>query len=254
MHHRLFRHPTVPWLLALLFVVPLLAHRQEFSTLCLLSLYPLAALLSNLPPKDLFERCAELPVDQAAWKDFFARYNQDIEVTVRRIIGYPGQSRFCYLFQDVMQRFYQRLLENDRRALRALRGVQEGQARAYLRTIAAGVAYKMIGSEPPSGIPLDPLESENEESQRPTQTRALRDKSSNNEETILLHTSLDDALARVLRGRNKYRNMLIFKLAALDGFSPDEISRLTCLRMDSRHAIEQLISRTRQKLRTLFKK
>lgn len=254
MHYRLFSRLAVPWCLLLLFVVPLLAHFQGVSSLRLLFLFPLAALLSNLPPKDLFERCAELPIDQAAWKDFLARYNHDIEATVRRIIGYPGQGRYCYLFDDIMQRFYQRLLENDRRALHALRGVAEGQVRCYLRTIAAGVTYKMIGGEPPSGISLDPSDSGHDGPQRPMQARALRDHTSCNEDAILLHASLDDALARVLHGRNKYRNMLIFKLATLDGFSPSEISRLTCLRMDSHHAIEQLISRTRQKLRTLFKK
>lgn len=214
----------------------------------------IAALLSQLPPKDLFERCAELPVDRAAWKDFFTRYNQDIEAAVRRIIGYPGQGRYCYLFDDIMQRFYQRLLENDRRALRALRGVQEAQAHAYLRTIVAGVAFKMIGSEPQPGVPLDSSEIDNAENPHALPAKAWRDHDSLNEETILLFTSLHEGLMRVLRGRNKYRNMLIFKLVTLDGFSPNEIARRACFGMESRHAVEQLISRTRQKLREFLSK
>lgn len=213
-----------------------------------------ATLLSNLSPKDLFERCAEPEIDRVAWKDFFTRYNTDIEAAVRRIIGYPGQGRYCYLFDDVMQRFYQRLLENDRRALHALRGIAEVQARAYLRTIAAGVVFKMIGSEPPAGVPLDNSEAEGHENAHPGYTPVLRARESWSEETLVLAASLTAGLLRILRGGNKYRNMLIFKLVTLDGFTPKEISLLSCLRMKSRHAVEQLISRTRQKLKALLKK
>jgi len=213
-----------------------------------------ATLLSNLPPKDLFERCAELPIDRVAWKDFFARYNHDIEATVRRIIGYPGQGRYCYLFEDIVQRFYQRLLENDRRALHALRGIEEAQAHAYLRTIAAGVAFKMIGSEPPASIPLETPATDGSENVDQVKTLALAERESWSEDALVLWVSLNHRLVRILRGRNKYRNMLIFKLVTLDGFSPKEISQFACFRMKSRHAVEQLISRTRQKIRTDFKK
>lgn len=213
-----------------------------------------ATLLSNLAPKDLFERCAEPKVDRVAWKDFFTRYNAEIEATVRRIIGYPGYGRYGYLFDDVMQRFYQRLLENDRRALHALRGVEERQARAYLRRIVAGIVFKMIGSEPPAGVPLETSDVESNERSRSPKAIVLPERESWSEEGLALATSLDAGLLRVLRGGNKYRNMLIFKLIALDGFTPKEIAHLTCLRMKSRHAVEQLMSRTRQKLKDLFKK
>jgi DNA-directed RNA polymerase specialized sigma24 family protein len=246
---RHFRLASLLVLLAfLLFVL-----RADFLTLNFLALV-FATLLSSLPPKDLFERCAELPIDRAAWKDFFARYNQDIEATVRRIIGYPGQGRYAYLFDDVMSRFYQRLLENDRRALHALRGVEEGQARAYLRTIVAGVVYKMIGSEPSSNVPLDTAEAEGGENVRPNNIAALRDREYWSEEALALSASLHAELERILRGGNKYRNMLIFKLVILDGFSPREIAQFGCFRVESGHAVEQLVSRTRQKLRDEFRK
>lgn len=239
--------------LLLLSLLLLLVFRSELLMFSL-SGFCIATLLAQLPPKDLFERCAELPIDRTAWKDFFTRYNHDIEAAVRRIIGYPGQGRYCYLFDDIMQRFYQRLLENDRRALRALRGVQEAQAHAYLRTIVAGVAFKMIGSEPQPRVPLDSSEIDNAENPHSLPTKAWRDHDSLNEETLLLSASLHQGLMRVLRGRNKYRNMLIFKLVTLDGFSPNEIARRSCFGMESRHAVEQLISRTRQKLREFLSK
>ncbi len=212
-----------------------------------------AALLSNLPAKDLFERCAALPCDREAWRDFFKRYNVEIEATIRRIIGYPAQGRFSHLFDDIMQRFYQRLLENDRRALHALRGVEETQARAYLRTIAAGVVFKMIARELPQTIPLETSEAEGEERRRPPRTW-LRDRTSWSEEAILLWETMQEGLNKILRSRNKYRNMLIFKLVVLDGFTPKEISRIPGLHVASHHAVEQLICRTRSKLRAYLKK
>lgn len=212
----------------------------------------LGALLSNIPPKDLFERCAAFPIDRVAWKDFLSRYNEEIEATIRRIVGYPPQGRYSYLFDDILQRFYHRLLENNRRALHALRGSEEAQARAYLRTIAAGITYKMIGHEPPHSTPLAPTENEGSEGGRLVKT-SLPDSASWSAEAIVLLASMQTGLNRILRGRNKYRNMLIFKLATLDGFTPKEIARINCLHIKSRHAIEQLISRTRQKLRSYLK-
>lgn len=236
----------LPGLLFLVWLVDLAA-------LNLLAL-AVATLLSNLTPKDLFERCAESEIDRVAWKDFFTRYNADIAATVRRIIGYPGQGRFSYLFDDIMQRFYQRLLENDRRALHALRGVEERQARAYLRTIAAGVAYKMIESEPPASVPLETSEADNRDFPQQSRTLVLPAPENWSEEAAALSASLNTGLLRILRGGNKYRNMLIFKLVALDGFTPKEISLLPSLRIKSHHAVEQLISRTRKKLKALLQK
>jgi len=241
------------WFLLLLLTFLLLVFHAEFLAINLLALV-FATLLSNLPPKDLFERCAELPIDRVAWKDFFARYNHDIEATVRRIIGYPGQGRYCYLFEDIVQRFYQRLLENERRALHALRGIEEGQAHAYLRTIAAGVAFKMIGSEPPTGLPLETPGADNSVNVDQVKTVTLAEREIWSEDALVLWVSLSNRLWYILRGRNKYRNMLIFKLVTMDGFSPKEISQFACFGMKSRHAVEQLISRTRQKLRDDFRK
>lgn len=241
---------------AALFLLPsllLLFWLVESAAINLLAL-AVATLLSNLTPKDLFERCAEPEIDRVAWKVFFTRYNADIEATVRRIIGYPGQGRYCYLFDDIIQRFYQRLLENDRRALHALRGIEERQARAYLRTIAAGVAYKMIESEPPISVPLETSEADNKDSTQHSKLLVLPAPETWSEEAATLTASLNIGLLRILRGGNKYRNMLIFKLVALDGFTSKEISRFSCLRIKSHHAVEQLISRTRKKLKALLQK
>lgn len=209
--------------------------------------------LISLPPKDLFERCAQMPIDDVAWRSFFTRYNAEVEGTIRRIIGYSPHGRYCSHFDDIMQRFYERLLENDRRALRALRGKDEAQARAYLRKIAAGVAYKLIDREQRQHISLDSLTGERNEKLHALQP-VIRDPESLSEEAILLKETIQCGMQTLLRGRNKHRNLLIFKLAVLDGFTPKEIFPVSGLRMKSCHAIEELISRLRRKLRVYLLK
>ncbi|NUO81972.1 sigma-70 family RNA polymerase sigma factor [candidate division KSB1 bacterium] len=240
------------FLVFILLAVALFFFQKNFLHLQFFGLV-VAALLSNIPPKDLFERCATLPIDREAWRDFFKRYNSEVEATVRRIIGYPGRGQYYHLFDDIMQRFYQRLLENDRRALRALRGREEAQARAYLRTIAAGVAYKAIDGEPLPGLSLDASEYDDGESMRAPKSW-LRDRTSWTEEASLLWETVQTGLNKTLRGRNKWRNMLIFKLVTFDGFTPMEIARIPCLGIRSRHAVEQLVCRTRQNLQAFLKK
>lgn len=203
--------------------------------------------LISLPPKDLFERCAQMPIDDIAWRTFLKRYNTEVEGTIRRIIGYPPHGRYCSHFDDIMQRFYERLLDNDRRALRALRGKEEAQARAYLRTIAAGVAYKLIAREQRQHAALDHFPDERDENLHPPQS-LMRDPESLSEEAILLWETIQGGMQAILRGRNKHRNMLIFKLAVMDGFTPKEIFLIAGLHMKSCHAIEELISRIRRKL------
>jgi len=110
--------------------------------------------LTQLSPRELFVRCAAIPSDEAAWDEFFRRYQNDIRSAISRVIGFSPNGRFSHLFPDVMQRFNLRLLENDRRALLSFRGNTDSQARAFLRKVAASVAVNVLQTEPPPSVPL----------------------------------------------------------------------------------------------------
>ena len=64
---------------------------------------------------------------------------------------------------------------------------------------------------------------------------------------ILERLSLDDALDRVLRGRNKDRNMLAFKMHVYEGCNAAEIAGILGMNVTPR-AVENQLSRMRTKL------
>jgi DNA-directed RNA polymerase specialized sigma24 family protein len=205
--------------------------------------------LGDLSPNELFARCAMVPADEPAWGELFRRYHDNVSVAIYRVLGFPPRGRFCHLFADVVQRFHERLLDNDRRALLAFRGHEEYQAQAYLRKIASSAAYKIICKESRFMIPID-----NDDWQTSGETGSPSPSQHSVEGIILLREAINSCLHKILHGQNKFRNMLLFKLAAFDGFKADEIVEVLGLDISSAHAVEQQIARTRQKLRDCLKR
>ena len=197
----------------------------------------------NLAPGDLFSRCARVPSDRMAWEEFFRRYRRDIAGAIYRVLGFPPKGRFSHLFDDVLQRFHQRLLENDRRALLSFRGKTEPEARSYLRKIAVGVAIKTLHCEPPAGISIDDCKEDDK-----VDYRHPADPDGSSEEFIAMMDAIDFCLDKILRGRNKRRNRMIFKLSVLEGCDSKDIVRMPGIRISSSHAVDQLVSRIRSKV------
>jgi DNA-directed RNA polymerase specialized sigma24 family protein len=209
----------------------------------------LAAALHELSADMLFKRCAGVPVDQGAWEEFFHRYQQDIRAAVCRVIGFSSKNRYNHLCDDVLQKFNLRLLENGRRALLSFRGKTDQEAKAFLRKVAASVAFNIVNQEKNSHPqPSEPLQDgfESDEYIDPT--------SKNHENYLILLDTVEQCLREVIHGKNKYRNILIFKLAVIDGLSPKEIIDIRGLGVSSMHAVEQQITRIRSKIQAYLKK
>jgi DNA-directed RNA polymerase specialized sigma24 family protein len=213
----------------------------------------LAVFLNELPPDELFTRCAAVPADEAAWREFFRRYCNDIRVAIYRVIGFPPNGHHLHLFDDTLQRFHLRLLENDRRALLSFKGKTDNEARAFLRKISVSVACNVLRGEPPPKLSIyEPVTVKGEEPQSRIET--LSDPANVTESLILLRDEIEHCLDQVLHGPGKYRSMLIFKLCLFDGLSPEEIASISSLKISSPHAVEQLVSRIRQKIRQYLEK
>jgi DNA-directed RNA polymerase specialized sigma24 family protein len=209
----------------------------------------LAAALYDLSADMLFKRCAGMPVDEGAWGEFFRRYQQDIRTAICRVIGFSPKNRYNHLCADVLQKFNLRLLENGRRALLSFRGKTDNEARAFLRKVAASVAFNIVNQEKSSHPqPPEPLQDmpDGEEYADPA--------SKNHENYLLLLDTVEQCLHEVIHGKNKYRNILIFKLAVIDGLSPKEIAAIHGLGVGSSHAVEQQITRIRSKMQAYLKK
>ncbi|MGH7492794.1 MAG: RNA polymerase sigma factor [bacterium] len=200
--------------------------------------------LQQLSPRNLFARCAALPNDEGAWQEFFRRYRAHMVSAICRILGYSPAGRHYHLFPDVLQRVHLRLLENERRALRSFRGENEEAAQAYLRKIATGIALETLPQKGIVKLPLEAFVDDNDRFRSPT----VLEQPGASEDYVALRQDIEAGLDKVLRGGKKYRNMLIFKLSFLCGFSPGDITRILGLKIGSRHAIEQLIYRMRGQL------
>lgn len=212
----------------------------------------LAVAMVELSCRELFARCAAVPAEEAAWSEFFRRYLRDITCGIYRVIGSTCKDRNAHLFQDILQRVYLRLLENERRALRSFRGHTEPEARIFLRTVSNSVALNYIRGEP-RWASLDTPISPDIEGGSP-RSEMIPDPSGVTEKFILLQDDVERYLDNVLHGSKKHRSMLLFKLVLYDGLSAEELANIPGFRMDSAHAVEQLISRVRKKLRNYLDK
>lgn len=190
------------------------------------------------PPDELFRRCARVPADEAAWREFFARYAECVKIRLGKVLGFSGWQRER-LFEEAQQLFNLRLLTNDRRALLAFRGRTEPEARAYLQRIAASVAITIATGEKKKRLPSSDDPS--------TETRIKTEKPPDDDP----RADLEKCLREKLRGRNKARNILMFKLFALEELKPAEIAQIHGMGMTAR-AVELQISRIREKLRKCF--
>ncbi len=201
-------------------------------------------LLVALTADTLFRRCAGVPTDNTAWRELFQRFQHDIDAKIYHMIGFPPHGHHAHLYNDVMQSFYLRLVENGRRALHAFRGKTDSEARAYLNRIAVSIAITILEKEPPH-VSL----AEEDDGHLHRYQGMLADPSVLDEKYLVLRESLDACLEKVAPRKNKERNILIFKLAVYDGLSPQQLAGMPGFAGMSPHAIEQQITRMRRKLR-----
>ena len=192
---------------------------------------------AGLAPGELFRRCARVPPDKEAWHELLRRYESDIKNGLGKIIDASGWKHSRY-FAEAQQEFIMRLLANEGRALRAFRGLTEYEARGYLRRIARNVALNVIRRE--KRHEHDELPDPDIPSPKPQPTQRARE--------IDLRFDLEKCLNERLHGRNKARNILMFKLFALENLKPAEIGQILGIGMSVR-AIEIQIGRVREKLR-----
>jgi len=225
-----------------IFILDASAGKCHFFALALL-----AAALHGLSADKLFKRCAGVPGDEWAWEEFFHRYQQDIRAAICRVIGFSAQSRYNYLFADIMQRFNLRLLENGRRALLSFRGKTDQEAKAFLRKVAARVALNFLTREKTSH-PFEPPQAMPDDGEFPDPGTI------DYEKYFILLNTIEQCLHEDIHGKNKYRNILICKLAIVDGLSPKEIIEIRGLGFDTIHAVEQQITRIRSKIKAYLNK
>ncbi len=209
-----------------------------FSTLLLFFLSALAH-DDEIPPDELFRRCGRVPPEEKMWRELFRRYRDDINKAIGKVLGFSGWQH-QRLFAEVQQEFNLRLLAHEGRALLAFRGQTEPEARGYLYRIATSTAITIAMRDKRKRLPSsdDPPNVHNAKIVKPDIEQGTR-------------LDFEKCLQETQRGRNKARNILMFKLFALENLRPAEIAQIMGINMTA-HAVEIQISRARGKLRKCF--
>lgn len=207
-----------------------------FAPLLVLAILTHFANETELLPDELFRRCARIPPDARAWHELFRRYEQPIKIGICKVIGFSGWKHSRY-FEEVQQELHLRLLANDSRAMQAFRGHTEAEACWYLRCIATNVALNVIRRE-----------KRHTHSEIPGPDVPGPSSTTTGPKNNTLKADLDKCLHENLSGKNKMRNILMFKLFAQEDLKPAEIARIAGMSM-SAHAIEIQIGRTRAKIK-----
>lgn len=205
--------------------------------------------LGGIPDGDLLRLCGLHRDAHQVWKEFYRRYQKRIFLYLLRAsrASLSHHADLGEQLPDLAQEVYLRLVKNDARILRAFRGSSEFAVRAFLARIATSVVqdyFRYHGAERRKAevIPID-------QGREPWGAERLpQDSGAPSADQVLSQIDFERALLRSETGSNAMRNLLIFKLHYVDGFTAREIAAFPGFRL-SVAGVEAVLNRTRTKLR-----
>jgi RNA polymerase sigma factor (sigma-70 family) len=194
--------------------------------------------LSELNVTELLQRCAKRPVDEAAWQEFIFRYHGTIRAFVTRTFNQRvnadptlrGQS-LDGIVEDLMQGVYVKLINDDAGALIRFEGAHENSIHQYLGMIAINVVRDHFrgvraGSRPRITFSLDQLSEEGDHALARERIEVAVSPSPSDRSLTVAQDEIEELLRRIIKGRNRDRDILIFKLRFFEDLTPTEISTL----------------------------
>ncbi|MDZ7362572.1 MAG: sigma-70 family RNA polymerase sigma factor [candidate division KSB1 bacterium] len=215
--------------------------------------------LQNLPNTQLIKLCAEAPDHREAWLLFHQRFDRSIRLFILRECKRKdltaNRSQFEEIFNDLVQDVYLKLVQNNCRALRNYKALNEDSIYQYLAIIARNAVrgyLTKVGAKKRRAklISLDtpvagPQENENLRlidvvpDAGPSPDASLEAQSEQQE--------LDWLLEQIVTGASKERDILIYKLHYEEGFSPEQIVEHCGIALSDKR-IRNIITEIKQKI------
>jgi DNA-directed RNA polymerase specialized sigma24 family protein len=206
---------------------------------------------SKMPAGELVRRCGRDLGDRELWAQFQRRFQRRIFLYLMRASHASGADPEVVEEQlsDLAQQVYLRLVRNEGRVLRSFRQDSELSVRAFLARIATAVVsdhfrFQTAGKRQGQVISIDQA--------RETIERirgAGRDASSGQDSLLsLIDVERELALASAGNRARVARDLLIFRLYCVDGFTADELAAFPGFRL-SAHGVETVVARIRDRLR-----
>ncbi len=199
---------------------------------------------------DLLRECGRRLTDPDIWEEFQRRFQRRIFLYLLRAcrISTGRQDGIREVILDLAQEVYVRLVQNDGRILQSFRGKSEFAVKAFLARIAASVVvdhfrYQMAEKRQAQVISIDHAKEMIENSRVDG-----ADLDSKSVGALLSWIDVERVLQSDDDRKNAARNLLIFKLHYIDGFTAPELAAFPVFSL-SVSGIEAVLNRMRRKLR-----
>jgi RNA polymerase sigma factor (sigma-70 family) len=213
---------------------------------------------------DLLERCSRRPPDEAAWQEFVRRYHVTIRTNVIKTFHRKAREEADRkpqfpddLIEDLVQAVYVRLIEDRNRALNRFEGEHDNSIYQYLAMISINVVrdyFREMKAQkrPKVSFSLDEmLETTGDAALVDETAGGLDGKSAAGPGVMFTMDEVEHALRRSVSGKNRERDVLIFKLRYYEGLTLEEITK--ALHLDiSAISVGSILNRIIKKLRPIL--
>lgn len=221
--------------------------------------------ISELSNRDLVNRLVKAGPEDHAWLEFITRFQPRIRRLAYRAysaeaIRHSGvdASRPGEVIDDLTQEVFIRLIDAERRALAAFRGLSENSIYTYLHTIAVNLVrdhFKKLRAQrrPPAATSLnEPLRTADGPAENSTLGDYLPSADPNPEEiaeSLELERRISSAVAESTLSSISSRDRLIFRLIFVQGLSVEDVASYRGMKL-STSGVEKRV----RKIRVVVKK
>ncbi len=176
----------------------------------------------DLSSAELLRQCGESLTDAALWKEFQRRFHKTILTFVMRAMCNAFRTDCLKEACDIAQDVYLRMLDNNGRMLRSFKGDTDFSVKAFLSRVAVNVVsdqYRKTMAEKRRPAEIISIEEARQQGRELAGEAVELDIPS-----ILSWIDVERLMNSESDRRNAARNVLIFKLHHVDGFSVQEIA------------------------------
>ena len=204
---------------------------------------------------ELLERCSRQPCDNAAWEEFVRRYQSTIRSQVVKTFQTKAREDLDRrpqfpddLIEDLVQEVYKRLVTDRSRALKRFEGEHENSIYQYLIMISINVVRDHFRE---ARAQKRPKVSESLDQLLEIGDNALLGRAAIQNSPLITLDEIEQALRKAVTGKNRERDMLIFKLRFYEGLTLEEITRVIGGKL-SAISIGSILNRMLKKLRRIL--
>ena len=213
---------------------------------------------------ELLNRCSKRPADEVAWQEFVRRYDHTIRLSVVKTFHRKAREESDRkpqfpedLVEDLVQAVYVRLVEDHNRAIERFEGEYANSIFQYLSMISINVVrdyFREMRAQkrPKVSYSLDELLETSGDSALFEEAHSRLDgRSMRYAKESFTIEELEQALNKAVSGKNRKRDMLIFKLRYNEGLTLEEITKAMGLNI-SAISVGSILNRIIRRLRPML--